>query len=85
MAGNDLDIVLQLVEQLAPMMAEVRRNLIASLAKAQSTQASKTYDVMIAARNDPDAERWRDWMRSDGTQIIVDDFIDGRNDLKDER
>jgi len=39
---------------------------------------TKTYNVSIIARNDDAAERWRDWLRSDGVEIAVEELEDGR-------
>lgn len=46
--------------------------------EAAPTSVTKQYNVNITARNDDAAEKWRDWMRSDGVDIAVEELEDGR-------
>jgi hypothetical protein len=39
---------------------------------------NKVYNVTITARNDDQAEKWRQFMRTDGVEITVEEFEDGR-------
>lgn len=50
----------------------------AKTATGTSMNINKVYNVTITARNDDAAEKWRDWLREDGLEVITEEYEDGR-------